>query len=92
MLPTEMQPAAMHEHRREHRRDVGGGMGGESRRNESPFGDELIAAGELDEEDQHIEADQHEGDDRCRAPLRIVVADREHAGIAPFWQPLWPRS
>ena len=77
----------MHEHRREHGRDIGGGMLGESLRDERPFGDEVIAAGKLDEENQDIEADQHEGDDRGDAPLRIVVADREHAAFSLFRSP-----
>ena len=68
------------------------GMLGESLRDEGPFGDELVAAGKLGEKNQDIEADQREGDDRGRAPLRIVVADREHAGIDLFWKPVRPRS
>ena len=62
-------------------------MLGKSRRNERPLGDELIAAGELGEEDQHIEADKRERDDRERAPLAVVVADRKHAGFRLFCSP-----
>ena len=63
------------------------GCSREARRDERPLVDEVIAAAELDEEEQHVEADQNEGDDRGRPPLRIVVADREHAGVASLRGP-----
>ena len=80
-VAEQMHPAAMHEHRREH----GGGIGGrvsENCRDERPFDDEGIALGKLQEKNQHIEADQHEGDAGGRAPLPIVVADRKHEALS----------
>jgi hypothetical protein len=38
----------------------------------------LVAAGELDQEEQHVEADQDEGDDGSRPPLTVVITDGEH--------------
>jgi hypothetical protein len=77
-VAEQMQPAAMHEHGGEDGRYIGVRMLGESGGNERPLGDELISAGELDEKEQHIEADQGERDHRDGPPLRVVVADREH--------------
>jgi hypothetical protein len=82
-IAEQMQPTAMHEHGREDRDRVCLGTAGKARRYESPVLDELVAAGKLDEEDQDIEADKDEGDVRHAPPLRVVVADREHAGALP---------
>ena len=40
--------------------------------------DKLVAAAELDQEEQHVEGDQDVGDDGQRPSLGIVVADGEH--------------
>ena len=42
-----------------------------------------IPAGKLDEEDQDIKAGEGIGDVGGSPPLRVVVADREHAGVLP---------
>src|SRR5215470_14659357 len=78
-----MQPAAMHEHGCENRDRVCLRIARKSRGNERPFLDELVPAGKLDEEDQDIEADESIGDVWGSPPLRVVVADREHAGVLP---------
>jgi hypothetical protein len=44
-IAAEVQPATMHEHRRENGDGIGLRMGGKSGRNESPMVDEPIAAG-----------------------------------------------
>ena len=63
--------------------DAGAGLSANSAGMNAHCRDELVAAGKLEQEHQHVEADQDEGDDRGGAPLRVVVADREHASL-PF--------
>lgn len=73
-----MKPAAMHEHGGEDGHGAFGRVLREARGDERPLLDELVAAGELDQEEQHVEADQDEGDDGSRPPLTVVITDWEH--------------
>ena len=50
----------------------------ETGRNEGPLTNERIAAVELDEEEEDIERDQHDGDDGHRPASGIVVTYRKH--------------
>ena len=86
-VADEMEPAAMHEHGSEDGERALGRLLREARWDERPVLDEAVAARELDQEEQHVEDDQNERDDRCRAPLRVVVADGEHLPFVPRSEP-----
>jgi hypothetical protein len=82
-VAEEMKPASVHEHGGEDGHGALDWILREARRDERPLLDEAIAAAELDQKEQHVEADQGKGDDWCRAPLRVVVADGEHLPFVP---------
>jgi hypothetical protein len=63
-VSAEMQPAAVHEHRREERWHVGRWMRPEAAGNERPLFHERVAAAEFDEEQQQVQCDERIRDDR----------------------------
>ena len=84
-VAEQMQPAAMHEHGREDGHRVGAGLARKTAPGTNAhFGDELIAAGQLGQKDQHVEADQRERDDgKVRRWLLSSPTGNMRTGLLP---------
>ena len=81
-VAAEVHPAGVHEHRREDRRHICGGVSQEPGWHERPLPDERIAAAELDDEEQHVKGDQGVGDDRETPFAAVVVANGQHRTLS----------